>query len=69
MSIMNIDVEPPDPLPGPACEECGGRTRLAGIEPHPRLTFSDLRTYECLECEATMTVVSPVPAHPLERRS
>ena len=49
------------PLVCPECTDCGGQTRLVGIEPHLRLPFTDLCTYECLECAAVQTVAIPQP--------
>ena len=42
------------------CERCGCRTRLAGIEPHPRLHHTDLRTYQCLACNEIQVVAVPL---------
>jgi hypothetical protein len=42
-------------LPCPACEHCGQRTRLVGIEPHPRFAGIDLRTFVCNSCDAMQT--------------
>jgi hypothetical protein len=44
----------------PSCERCGCRTRLAGIEPHPRLHRTDLRTYQCLACNEIQVVAVPL---------
>jgi uncharacterized Zn finger protein len=49
------------PLVCPECAECMGKTRLVGIEPHPRFPDTDLCTYECLECGAVQTVAIPLP--------
>ena len=49
-------------LIGPTCD-CGGETRLGGIEPHPRDKHTDIRTYECKKCGVSTAVVVPyVPA-------
>jgi hypothetical protein len=45
---------------GPACVECGGPTRLVGIEPHPTKMHTDLRTYECVSCQALKAHVVPL---------
>jgi hypothetical protein len=45
---------------GPPCELCGGKTRLTGIEPHPRHDHTDLRTYECLVCAHPVAVEVPL---------
>ncbi len=41
MSTLAINLAPPKPESGPACEKCAGLTRLVGIEPHPRLPHTD----------------------------
>ncbi len=51
MSTLAINLAPPKPESGPACEKCTGPTRLVGIEPHPTKARTDLRTYQCLACE------------------
>jgi hypothetical protein len=60
MSIIALYLNEPHPFPGPVCEECGGRTRLTGIEPHPTHAKVDLRTYECIACEAVQAVQVPL---------
>ena len=45
---------------GPPCELCGGKTRLTGIEPHPKDDYTDLRTYECLVCGQSVAVEVPL---------
>jgi hypothetical protein len=63
MSMLNINATPSMSAPdGPFCEACGGRTRLVGIEAHPRLLRTDLRTYECGGCDATHVVAAPQPS-------
>ena len=57
---MNFDQ--PSPLNSPACTECSGPTRLTGIEPHPTRPHTDLRTYQCLACDAVQAVVVPITA-------
>ena len=60
MSTLQIDLgERPADL-GPACTECGGRTRLVGIEPHPTKAHTDLRTYECMSCDGLKAHVVPL---------
>jgi hypothetical protein len=59
MSTLTIDLTPVDILAGPFCLACGGSTRLAGLESHPRLQRTDTRTYECNECQAVQAVVAP----------
>jgi hypothetical protein len=39
----------------PICNQCGGPTRLIGIEPHPALARTDLRTFACVQCDALQT--------------
>jgi hypothetical protein len=47
-------------LMNPDCDLCGGKTRLTGIEPHPRDDHTDLRSYECLTCAHPLTLVVPL---------
>ena len=61
MSMISIDLTSPPVLDGPYCEVCHERTRLSGVEPHPRLIRTDLRTYECMSCEAVQVVAAPHP--------
>jgi hypothetical protein len=62
MSTTNIDIRSPDFAPGPFCQACGGPTRLAGIESHPRLPRTDIRTFECTACQDMQAVVVPLPS-------
>jgi hypothetical protein len=62
MSTLDIELTFSEPLAGPFCLACGGRTRLAGLESHPRLPRTDIRTYECEACEAVQAVVAPQPS-------
>ena len=43
-----------------SCEKCGAATRLVGIEQHPRLSDTDVWTFECASCGH-----SEIAAHPL----
>jgi len=52
MSTLQIDLTQRSADLGPACVQCGGPTRLVGIEPHPTKPHTDLRTYECVACQA-----------------
>ena len=61
MTMINIDFTAPSRADGPFCETCHGRTRLAGIEPHPRLPRTDLRTYACDGCDSVVAVAAPHP--------
>jgi hypothetical protein len=45
----------------PDCARCGGKTRLFGIEPHPTVDRTDLRTYVCARCDGVQTEVVPLP--------
>lgn len=60
MSIIEFNDATPNPALGPACSKCAGRTRLIGIEPHPTKPRTDLRTYECMACDALQARVVPV---------
>jgi hypothetical protein len=62
MSTMMIDSAPPDPTHGPTCAQCGGPTRLTGIEPHPTQPHTDLRTFQCLVCNHVQAAVMAVDA-------
>lgn len=59
MSTISIDLAPPNPMHGPACAQCSGPTRLIGVEPHPTRARTDLRTFQCLHCDAMETAVVP----------
>jgi hypothetical protein len=63
MDTITIDFIGPTPmLTGPLCKECGGPTRLIGIEDHPRLKGISIRTFECPPCSAMVAVLSPPPS-------
>lgn len=59
MSTLQIDLTHRSPDLGPPCTKCAGRTRLIGIEPHPTRAHTDLRTYECMACDAVHAAVVP----------
>jgi ribosomal protein L40E len=44
----------------PDCNRCGAKTRLFGLERHPEIAHSDLRTYVCSRCEAVQTETVPL---------
>jgi hypothetical protein len=44
----------------PACNLCGSPTRLFGLEPHPTVDSTDLRTYVCEACSAVQTEIVPL---------
>ena len=44
----------------PTCNRCGAAVRLFGIEPHPTISRTDLRTYVCEQCEAMQTEIVPL---------
>jgi hypothetical protein len=60
MNITPINLDRTRPLDHPACQECGGQTRLTGIEPHPTQAHTDLWTYQCLACDAVQAAIMPV---------
>lgn len=60
MSTLQIDLSHHSAEVGPACANCGGRTRLVGIEPHPTKPHTDLRTFECMTCDALKAHVVPL---------
>ena len=47
-------------LSGLDCAECGKSTRLTGIEPHPTEKQTDLRTYQCVVCDAVQVESIPL---------
>jgi len=48
-------------LSGPACEKCGGATRIVSIAPHKRLKRRHVWTLECLQCGTGQAVEMPAP--------
>jgi hypothetical protein len=44
-------------LAGPACRGCEGPMRLFGIEPHPTVERTELRTYVCSDCDEVETEI------------
>lgn len=47
------------------CQKCGESTRLVGIEPHQRLSETDIWTFECTSCgsfEIKSRPLGPMPA-------
>jgi len=57
MSIIELTSTLPDPGQGPNCAKCAGPTRLIGVEPHPTRPHTDLRTFECMACEAVQVKI------------
>jgi hypothetical protein len=45
------------------CQKCGQSTRLLGIEPHQRLTNTDVWTFECTNCGNFDVVTQPLSEH------
>ena len=62
MKIIAINLDQSAALNSPACTKCSGPTRLTGIEPHPTRPRTDLRTYQCLSCDAVQAAVVPITA-------
>jgi hypothetical protein len=60
MSIIEMTPEQPNRAAGTVCEDCSGPTRLIGIEPHPTRAHTDLRTFQCLICDAVQAKVMPL---------
>lgn len=54
-------VRPSTALVCPNCHRCGAATRLFGIEPHPTVDRTDLRTYVCARCDGVQTEIVPLP--------
>jgi hypothetical protein len=42
------------------CEQCGAQVRLFGIETHPTVERTELRTYVCGQCDAIQTESVPL---------
>ena len=51
---------PPELQDGPNCDQCGAKTRLFGIEPHPDVEHTELRTYVCTQCDGVQTGIVPL---------
>jgi hypothetical protein len=47
-------------LSGPTCRDCGAPMRLFGIEAHPTVDRTDLRTYVCIFCDEVQTEDVPL---------
>jgi len=45
-----------------ACPHCDGRMQLYGVEPHPHLPETDLKTFVCDRCDAIEALPAPWPA-------
>jgi len=43
----------------PKCRHCGATMRLWGIEVHPTIDRTDLRTYVCSRCDRVQTEIAP----------
>jgi hypothetical protein len=48
----------------PTCPDCGAAMRLFGIEAHPTLARTDLRTYVCSCCDEVQTQSVPLSPAP-----
>jgi hypothetical protein len=60
MTELSIQIRPRHPpTDGPACHHCGSPTRLFGLEPHPTVDRTDLRTYVCEACGEVQTEIIP----------
>ena len=46
------------------CTQCGGATRLVGIEPHHKFGSLDIWTLECMSCGHTDIEMPRRPASP-----
>jgi hypothetical protein len=44
----------------PTCALCGAQMRLIGIEPHPTIYRTDLRTFICTGCDELETETVPL---------
>jgi len=52
-----------DNLSAPICRDCGASMRLFGIETHPTVERTDLRTYVCSYCDEVQTEDVPLLLH------
>jgi hypothetical protein len=52
--------KPAEVLVCPNCERCGAQTRLFGIEAHPTVERTELRTYVCGQCDTVQTESVPL---------
>src|SRR5262245_48569328 len=50
-------------LSAPTCRDCGVPMRLFGIEAHPTVERTDLRTYVCSTCDGVQTENVPLLLH------
>ena len=50
-------------LGAPTCRDCGASMRLFGIEAHPTVERTDLRTYVCSCCDEVQTENVPLLLH------
>jgi hypothetical protein len=48
----------------PACPHCTGNMQLYGVEQHPQLPETDLKTYVCDRCGAVEALPAPWPPAP-----
>jgi RNA polymerase-binding transcription factor DksA len=55
LALTNIDR-----LSYPTCRDCGAPMRLFGIEAHPTVDRTDLRTYVCSRCDEVQTENVPL---------
>ena len=62
MSTLAINITRSAPESGPDCTLCDAPTRLIGIEPHPTLAHTDLRTFQCLACDHVQATIVPLRA-------
>jgi hypothetical protein len=52
-----------------ACPHCDGSMQLFGVEPHPQLPETDLKTFVCDRCGAIEVLPAPWPAAPMPLNS
>lgn len=58
--MAQAGVKREDIVGAPDCDRCGAKSRLFGIELHPDVDRSELRTYVCEQCDALQTEVVPL---------
>ena len=58
--MRQLSTNTSDKLSGPTCRDCGAPMRLFGIEAHPTVDRTDLRTYVCSTCDEVQTENVPL---------
>jgi hypothetical protein len=56
MPLITLPIKS-EPSDRPVCDACDVAMRLFGVEPHPAIEGSELRTYVCPRCDNMQTAV------------